>query len=515
MYYRFTGLIAVLGLLTLLVGFIVIILLPDIRYAAWVILALGVALLAIAFIIDFRRVGSAITGKRGRFSTGTMVMVSVFIGITLLVNAISIGNYQRFDITGLAQFTLTSQTQDVLNELETPVRIIGFFTPGDPIGAYANALLTEYAYVTSQLSLDLIDPDEQPELARNYGITQYGTVVFENVNQHRLVTPEEIVEKAEHSFTSAILEVTGIVQKKVYFLTGHGESNINSTATNGYFLVRVGLLNDLYLIEILNLITNPGIPPDCAVLIIAGPQKPLASSEIEIIENYLKTGGQILILINPDPPAGIEQILSPWGIELESGIIIDPTSHITPNKDIPLVPMERGPFFNLPATYFPGATAIIPDEEESQKTAGLLPLVWTSTESWLERNFDPEKDPIFDDGIDLTGPFAIGIILAAAPPEAANEEVTEEGKLTRLIVIGDSDFASNEHFYNGNNGDLFLNSVNWLAEETELIAVHRKVLPFRRLLVGPEIINFIRISSIGLLPLIVLFVGSIIWWRRR
>ena len=106
--YGFSGLIAVLGLLTLLAGFIVMILLPDIQYAAWAILALGVALLAIAFIIDFRRVGSAITGKRGRFSTGTMVMVSVFIGITLLVNAISLGNYQRFDITGLAQFTPSS-----------------------------------------------------------------------------------------------------------------------------------------------------------------------------------------------------------------------------------------------------------------------------------------------------------------------------------------------------------------------------------------------------------------------
>ena len=514
-FYRFSGLIAVLGLLALLVGLIVMILLPDIRYAAWVMLMLGVLLLATAFIIDFRRVSSAITGRRGRFSTGTTVMVSIFIGITLLVNSISIGNYHRFDVTGLAQFTLVSQTKDVLSNLETPVKIIGFFIPGDPIGAYAHNLLTEYTYQTDLLSLDLVDPDEQPEQARKYDITQYGTVVFESENRHRLVLPGEIMEKAEHAFTSAILEVTGVVQKKVYFLTGRGESNINSTAPNGYLAVREGLLDDLYLIGTLNLMTTPSIPPDCAVLIFSGPQKPLASSEIEIIEQYLKTGGQMLILINPDPPQGIEQILSPWGIKLESGIVIDPSSHVPPNKDTPLVPRERGPFFNLPATYFPGATVIIPEEEEDEKTAKMLPLVWTSKESWLERNFDPEKESVFNEGVDLAGPLALGVLLAAPPTDEADGGATEGGKLTRLVVIGDSDFASNEHFYNGNNGDLFLNSVNWLAEETELITIRRKVLPFRRLLVGPEITNFIRISSIGLLPLIVLVMGGIIWWRRR
>ncbi len=145
----------------------------------------------------------------------------------------------------------------------------------------------------------------------------------------------------------------------------------------------------------------------------------------------------------------------------------------------------------------------------------MLPLVWTSQESWLEKDFDPLIEPVFNEGVDLAGPFALGILIAAAPTEGADGEPTAESKLTRLIIIGDSDFASNEHFYNGNNSDLFLNSVNWLAEETELIAIHHKVLPFRRLIVGPETASFINYSSMGLLPLLVLVVGGIIWWRRR
>ena len=166
--YRFSGLIAVLGLLALLIGFIVMLLLPSIQYAAWGILVLGVLLLATAFIIDFRRVSHALTGRRGRFGAGTTVMASVFIGITILVNAISIGNYHRFDVTGVAQFTLTSQTKEVLSELETPVQVLFFSTPADPYGIanYITNLLAEYQNYTDQLSVEYIDPDEHPDQAR-------------------------------------------------------------------------------------------------------------------------------------------------------------------------------------------------------------------------------------------------------------------------------------------------------------------------------------------------------------
>ena len=513
--FPFSGLIAVLGLLTLLVGLTIMIVLPSIRYAAWAILALGVILLGTAFILEFRQVSRALTGRRGRLGVGTTVMVSIFIGITLLVNAISVGNYQRFDFTGLAQFTLTSQTKDVLSKLETPVQTLCFFVPADPYGVttYARSLLTEYQNYTDHLSVEFIDPDEHPDQARQYGITQYQTVVFESQNRHRLVLPQEIVEQAEHAFTSAILEVTGIVQKKVYFLTGHGESNIKSTASNGYSRARIGLLDNLYQVETLDLIYAPSIPEDCAALIIAAPQKSLTSSEIKIIEHYLESDGRALFLINPDPPPEIKQLLSPWGVEIEDGIVIDQESYVAPNKDIPLVTRERN-MLALPEIYFPGATATIP-QEEADENIELLPLVWTSKDSWLEKDFDPLEEPEFDEEIDRKGPLALGVLSTTIPLGEAEEESPEVAKGTILIVIGDSDFASNEHFYNGSNGDLFLNAVNLLAAGIEIISIERKVLPFRRLVAGPEVATFINYSSIGLLPVVVLIVGGIIWWRRR
>jgi ABC-type uncharacterized transport system involved in gliding motility auxiliary subunit len=519
-----------MGLVALLAGLIIMLLLPEIRLAAWGIMGVGVILLASAFVLDFRRVSRALTGRRGRFSTGTTVMASIFIGITLLINGISINFYQRIDATALSQFTLTPQTRDVLSALAKPVKALCFFVPEKDtygITTYAAALLMEYQNYTKNLTIEYIDPDQHPDRARQYKISQYQTVVFESGGQYRLVPPTAIIQtstdqegnlqivgiEAEHSFTSAILEVTGVAQKRVYFLTGHGEADINGT----YSYVRNGLRDDLYLIGTLNLITNPSIPADCAVLIIAAPQTPLTAGEVETIDRYLKAGGQTLILTDPNFPDGLEQLVSPWGVDLSNGTVIDPASSVAPRKDMPLVTSERN-FFSLTSglnitAYFPGAIGVIPQETAPAGTE-MQPLVWTSNDSWLEKDFDPTKEPVFNDGRDIKGPIAIGAVIAASPRDTGGQS-SEQGKIVRLAIIGDSDFASNEHFLEVNNSDLFLNTVNWLAEETELIAIHRTVTPFRRLAVNPDEANFINYSSLALPPILVLIIGGIIWWRRR
>jgi len=107
------------------------------------------------------------------------------------------------------------------------------------------------------------------------------------------------------------------------------------------------------------------------------------------------------------------------------------------------------------------------------------------------------------------------MLIASAPLVEETSLFSKREKLTRLVVIGDSDFASNVHIQNGGNGDLFLNAVNWLAEEEHLINIRPKQYSFRRLVIGKNAVKFIRYSSVGLLPVLVLIVGGIIWWRKR
>ena len=513
-----TRLISILGLVVIIVGFVLMFLIPEIKLASWGVIGLGVILLILALILDFRKVSGALTGRRGRFGAGTTLMASIFLGITLVVNGISVTTYQRFDVTKLGQFTLTEQTKEVLANLDQPVKAICFFVPSKDtygITVYASSLLLEYKNHTKNLTLEYVDPDEHPERARKYGIYQYQTVVFESGDRTRQVIPTQIIQtdsngnptsiEAEHSFTSAILEVTGVAQKKVYFLTGHGEPALTGT----YSSVLKGLRDDLYVVYNLDLQTNTVIPEDCAVLVIASPRTPLSASEIDTINKYIFAGGQALILADPGFPVELNQLISPWGVELNDGMVIDRASHMAGNIDMPRVTADRCWFKSIGlslVTYFPGAISISPVKEIGETE--FPPLVWTSADSWLDLNYDPTKDPAIDVEGEKQSSQSIGVVIAYSLTE-------EQKKLTRIIIIGDSDFATNDHFSQVNNGDLFINSVNWLAEETQLITIHRTALAFRRMAINDSQSNFFKYSSVVLPPVLVLLIGGIIWWYRR
>ncbi len=541
-----TGLIALLGLASLFIGWILAFILPQLSAVSWGIIAMGAVLVITAFVLDYRRVGKAFTSRQGRFGTGTTVMVSVFIGIILLINAISYANYQQWDITGLSQYVLTSQTKEVLTNLDKEVEIIKFFVPEDPYGGttYATSLLDKYEIYTDKLNVSEVDPEERPDKAREYGITEYQeafynvfgfpaqTIVFAGDSGQRIVGLESILLEAEHAFTSAILEVTGTVQKMVYFTTGHGEVDIYDTTNAGYSTANEGLRDNLYKTASIDLLSIGTVPDDATALIIAAPQEPLSSTEREIVQEYLESDGRLMIMVNPDSPENFDWLLLPWGLKVEQGFIWESgDSFAAPNRDSPLVPSLRN-YFEFTALYFPGATAIstaleeytgvnLGTEEEPQiiwvgtdRVITLVEVAITSQDSWLE-NSGSSVDPEFDENIDIKGPLSLGFFVTSVQVDTSGEEPEVMPYGPRFLIMGDSDFATNKHFLSGNNSGLFLNSVERLTLGTELISIDRKVLQTRRFLISDETANFITISSIGLMPLLLLIAGVIVWWRRR
>jgi ABC-type uncharacterized transport system involved in gliding motility auxiliary subunit len=506
-----TAVLALVGVASLFAGLLLRLLLPGLGAASWAILGVGTAVLALAAIVDFRRVRGALASRRGRVRVGTTVRISLFIGIILLANAISVGTYRRFDLTRLSAFTLTSQTKDVLGKLDTPVEIVNFFSPSVSvsISGYARNLLAEYQHYSERLTVRDVDPDLNPDQARQYQVdqmgAQYGVTVFRGAAGLRLVYGPQITAEAEHAFTSAILEVTGTRQKKIYFLTGHGESGIFAAYDNA----RSGLQDNLFQVDQLDLQKRPAIPQDAAAVIVAGPRQPLAASEKTVLADYLHADGRLLLLLDPGVPQDYRDLVAPWGVDFADGTIIEPSSNVAPSKDTPLVPRTRD-YLGFAQTYFPGAAAFIPQKSPPQGLT-IVPLVWSSPESWLAKRFVSGKDPVFNPATDTRGPLAIGALVSTTPPAPGSSG----GTGMRLAVIADSDFAANPNFANGNNRDLFLTAANWLAEGVDVISVDRKVLPVRRLILSPEEARFLFVSSIGLLPLALLVLAGVFWWRRR
>ncbi len=533
----YSGLCAAFGLISLAAGFGLVIL-PGIRFAAWMLLGFGLLLLAAALILDLRRVGRAVAGRRGRLGAGSAASVAIFIGITVFVNAISLDRYGRFDFTGVAQFTLTQKTRDVLAALQSPVQVLFFATPQDPpaVTGYLNHLLAEYQTHAPRISLKSVDPEEHPEQARRYGVTAYPTVVFENGKNRRAVpwvrilvpAAQDYAMEAEPAFTAAILEVTGTRQKKIYFLSGHGEADVDGD----YSRAREALGDSLYDVQKLDLAGGADVPRDAAALVIAGPQKALAGNEFEAVQKHLKNHGRALILLNPGFPRQFNDLLSPWDVRLEEGTVLDPSSYLAPARDHAMVPRGRN-FFALPNTYFPGAAPVLPAAGYTARPLATAPgeapqVVWTrndspiqmlsilrtSPESRVERESDSRKTRA-DSRPDLHGPFNLGLFITVPAARGGERKGPEGTENFRLAVFGDSDFAANRHFSNVANAELFLRAVHWTAEGSELIRIERKVVPFRRLVAGPEAIRFIRVSCVALLPALFLAAGMIAWWRRR
>jgi len=525
--------LAILGLILIVVGFILQFVLPDIKTIGWGIIALGVILLSSSFVIEFRRVRSALISHRGKYSASTSIMISVVIGIVLLVNAAGANAYKGFDLTGISQFTITSQTKDVLKNLSMPIDVICFFVPKvtnvdssytqyyTTARQYAPALLAEYSNYTNKLNIKVYDPEQYPDLARQYGLASeyyYQSVVFKTSLGWKLVSAVQIYAEGENAFTSAILQVTGTKMNTVYFLTGHGEASSLDSSDAGYTDARTELRNNLFQVQELDLSVFKTIPEDCTLLIVAGPTSGMTEDERNAIIAYLDNNGKAIFMTNPNSPDDIAKIGALWGFDVKNGTIIDPDRYATPN--ITSITFDSNSnwyavngILNLSNLYFPGLTAVeLADKIPQYMTA--VPLLITSTKAWMTNNYDPTTTPQYDPTKDFKPDNGIIGALVIEPDTSQNTS-TANIVGPSIAIIGDSDFATNKNFYNGDNGRFFLEIVSQFTVGIEVTKLETKTLQTRRLVLTPEKSRFLTISSIALLPTLVLIFGFIVWWRRR
>jgi hypothetical protein len=494
-----------LGIASLLAGWLVGFILPEMGAISSGIVVLGTVLLLAALVIDVRR-GGALASSRGRLGFGTSLRVGLVLAIVFVANVLSASNYRRFDFSGLGQFTLSAQTKDFLRTLDQPVEATAFFSPGPQSGiaGFSGDLLAEYRNYSRELTVRTIDPQISPDQARQYGVDRTGAVlgviVFSGKGGQQQVLGPQIIAGAEHAFTSAIMMVSGKKQPKVYFVTGHGEQNLVAD----YDSAAGALRDNLFDVAEIDLSASD-IPADASLVIMAGPRHGPSASELDKLQAYAKGGGRLLVLVDPDPPPEVRTFLARWWMGIDGGAIVEPTSHVYPNLDVPLVTKDRNNF-DLAEAYFPGATAVLPakDAPPGVETGA---IAWTTADAWLEKDLAPGKAPAFDVATERKGPLAIGAFVSA-PAEVA-------GKKSRMIVVGDSDFAADAHFHNAANGDLFLAAVKWLTSDVEIVSIGNRVIASRRLILDPGQARFLQASSIGLLPLLLLFAGGFAWWRKR
>jgi ABC-type uncharacterized transport system len=374
--------------------------------------------------------------------------------------------------------TISSTTKDILAEVNMNISALCFFPATDDqyhTESYALKMLTQYQNYTSDLTVQVIDPNQNPEEAREYGITDsslFESVVFKTDKGTITVTPTQIVNptlgfvSAENYFTNAILQVTDQQEKKVYFLTGDGEVTPSDTLSD----LAAALNTDLWQVMTINLQVATSIPADCAVLIVASPTISMTASERQIIANYLTNDGCAIFLTNPNAPNDITQLLSPWGVNVQSATLIDPSSYVAPNMNIVSVPSSRDNVGNY-NVFFPGVTAIVaqPTPPNNIEVSALL---WTTSNSYLDKNYDPSVTPKFDPTTEIQQSYAVGAMIR--PTDIKNADGTDSGVPNAspyIVIFGDSDFITNTNFYSASNCNLFLELVSELGVRYQIVTI--------------------------------------------
>ena len=483
----------------------------------------GLVCTLLYILSQWRDVGQAFAGRQARFGSIAVASILVVLVILVAINYLGTRHNKRWDLTAARQFSLSDQTRKILEGLKEPVHV-RVFARTDDFRRFHDRL-DEYTYVSKNVSVEYLDPEKKPALAQQYGVTSLGTVVFEYKGRN-----EKANSEGEQELTNALVKVIQGRQPKVYFTTGHGEKDTSSADRTGYNAIGGALTSENFVVDKLVLAQQNGVPADADVVVVAGPKTDLLAGEIDALKAYLAKGGKLFVMLDPvikaddRQPALLQGLLKDWGITAGDDVVVDASGMgrlIGADASIPVAasypahPITDN--FNL-LTAYPLTRSMSPVEGGVNGHTA-QPLVQTSKASWGETDLKSllSGRPQQDDK-DKAGPVSLAVAVsapAASAPAPSEKDKDKKPAETRVVAFGDSDFASNGFLGVQGNRDLFLNTVNWLAQQENLISIRPHDPEDRRITLTEDQSRILFYLTVLIVPGLILLAGVQTWWRRR
>jgi ABC-type uncharacterized transport system involved in gliding motility auxiliary subunit len=434
------------------------------------------------------------------------VFLALFLLLVTLLAYLAHEHRIEWDVTRNARNTLAEPTLEVLRQAEGPLTITVYSVARDASGADVHKAIAErlrpYQRAKPDLEIALVDPREQPKRAEAAGIRAPGTMVFE---YRKRVEHLPLGEFDEQSFANTIVRLTRGAETLLVWLEGHGERRLDGIANHdlgdfGRELTQRGIR-----MMSLNLALAQEVPANAAALLIAQPRSEVHAAEVEKIQRFVRGGGNLFWLIDPEPLHGLQPLAETLGLVLTPGTVVDPTLRPRSGPPVFAVATSYGPHpitagfrYN---TMFPFARQIELSESDEWR---IVPLIEVAPRGWVSMGPATEK-PVFDRARDLPGPVNIA---AAFERMAGDRE-------QRVVVVGNGAFLSNSYLGNGGNLQLGIAIVNWLTGADTLVAIDARPAPDVRMDIDQTTLHLIAIGFLLVLPLAFVITGGVIWWRRR
>jgi ABC-type uncharacterized transport system involved in gliding motility auxiliary subunit len=450
--------------------------------------------------------------RQTKYTAYLTLYLVVILAVLGAANWLANRHNKSFDSTANKRFSLSDQTEKVVKNLKQDVKIVYFDRTTD--FTRARDLLDRYDNLSARLTVAYVDPDRKPQIAKSEGVRNYGTIFVETAGKR-----EEAKSLSEEEITGALIRALKGGARNVCVVSGSGEHSLDDTGRSGYSSVKELLEKNNYKTQVVSLLEKPEVPKDCTILMVGGPRFDYVDASVNAIRAYVENGGRVLLMIDPPLKMGKEDIsdnaaltkvLESWGV--------------TPNKDLVLDTSGIGQLFGLSevvplvtsyeshqivremkeiATAFPIARSL---EVKSGDKTTVEKLFSTSGNSYATSSLSSSEIRI-NPAKDRKGPLT----LAAA----GTYRTGKEGGDGRFVVVGSSGWTANNILRFNGNRDLFVNMMNWLSSDEDLISIRPKEPEDRRLTLTRRQMSTVFYSSVVGLPLAVVLAGMWVWWRRR
>lgn len=453
------------------------------------------------------------------------------IAILLTLNVLASRWHIRWDVTPNRIYVPSPQTQAVLRKLEAPLRIVLFAEEAE-LPAHRDRL-KEYGLASRHVTVEYVDVEAQPTVARQYDVQRAGTAALEYKGRIELVEAD-----SEQDLTNAVARLIEGRTRKAYFTSGHAERDITSTERVGYSSVAAALQHENFSLQKINLAQQGEVPDDATIVVVAGPRADLFRAEIDALQRYLAKGGAALFLVDPfedlkryitesglalfmmDPSSAsatgelknLTAFIRDWGVELGNDVVVDISEmgqFLGTDASVPVAvtypahPITEG-LSSLSA--YPMARSVRPVSNAGAKT--IQSIIETGDQTWAEADIQQlaaGRLAMNADRGDRAGPISLGAAISAPLAGSQTREI-------RVAVLGDSDFVANYSANVPGNRQLFLAIVHWLTQE-DVLQIPPRLPQERTLTMSGSAQRNVFWLSILLLPAVLIGTGVYMWGK--
>ncbi len=462
--------------------------------------------------------------KRTFYLSATISLtLLIIIGVFALLIAREIP--WQYDLTKNKLFTLSKNSLRIIEQIEAEyeeVQIAAIYQSGKE-DQLVQSLLLAYDDSSEYLSVEFIDIDREPSKLAKYQLTVPSinnmTLIVQSSKRTKMVyqsamyyqTPSGNAFQGEKLISSAIAYTITSDLPVVYITQGHNE------ASESELLGVMSLLElEAYQPNMLDLVRAGEIPQEASVVMIVSPKVDFATHEIARLEEYLLTGGKLMILVDAMNTQGtvlpnLNDFLHTYGLDITNNFIVeeDPKSHMADNN-----------LYIIPSYVYHSITKELAEEKRYpllpialglrtlpvSEHITLAPLLASSDQSWMR--FDLSNEFLQKTDTDIAGPITVA---SSVMVDNARKGYADG----RMIVMGNSRWVCNEYVGSQSNSDFFMSSINWLYGSRQSTLLSPKIINADTLHITGADLGKLMIICIVVIPAICLVGAFVLWLMRR